>query len=68
MSIVRVEFTIDDTTWPHLKLAGTRITTTGGRVAFDSKQTHDLAYVKFENDLHNQLRPAVEEIVSRRNR
>jgi len=64
--IVRVEFSIDDTVWPQLKLAGTRITTTGDRVAFDNKKSNDLAYVAFENDLHNQLRPAVEELIKRR--
>jgi hypothetical protein len=63
--IVRFEFSIDDTMWPKLSLSGTRITTTGERVAFNEKQQYDLAYGAFENAIHNQLRPAVEEIIRR---
>lgn len=64
--IVRCEFSIDDTMWPKLKLSGLRVSTTGERVAFDAKQQYDLAYGAFENAIHNQLRPAVEEILKRR--
>jgi hypothetical protein len=63
--IVRFEFSIDDTLWPKLSLSGTRFGTTGERTAFSEKQQYDLAYGAFENALHNQLRPAVEEINKR---
>lgn len=66
--IVRFEFSIDDTIWPKLQMSGTRITTIGERVVFTEKQQYDLAYGAFENALHNQLRPAVEEIVKRHQR
>lgn len=67
MALVRVEFSIDDSVWPQLKLAGIRTTSTGERFAFDGRQSYDLAYVAFENVLHNALRPAVEELIKRRN-
>lgn len=66
--IVRFEFSIDDTLWPKLSISGTRITTVGDRIVFAEKQQYDLAYGAFENTLHNQLRPAVEEIVRRHQR
>lgn len=66
--IVRFEFSVDDTLWPKLQMSGTRITTIGERVAFSEKQQYDLAYGAFENAIHNQLRPAVEEIVKRHQR
>jgi hypothetical protein len=64
--IERVEFSIDDTTWPKLRLAGTIITNRGERIAFDDRQSYDLAYVSFENALHNVLRPVVERLTKRR--
>lgn len=64
--IERVEFSIDDTMWPKLRLAGTIITNTGQRIAFDERQQYDLAYGAFENALHNVLRPVVERLNSRR--
>jgi hypothetical protein len=66
--IVRFEFSIDDTMWPKLSMSGTRITTRGERIAFNEKQQYDLAYGAFENALHNQLRPAVEEVIKRHDR
>jgi hypothetical protein len=66
--IVRFEFSIDDTMWPKLSMSGTRITTVGDRIVFNEKQQYDLAYGAFENAIHNQLRPAVEEINRRHTR
>ena len=64
--LTRLELTIDDQEWPKLHLAGKRVSTTGTPSAFDHKVQYDLAYNQFENDLHNQLRPAVNEIIERR--
>ena len=62
----RIELTIDDIDFPKLKISGVRTGTTGDRSVFTLKQQYDLAYGAFENLLHNQLRPAVNEIVDRR--
>ena len=64
--ITRITLTIDDQQWPKLHLAGERVGHTGDRTAFDQKVQYDLAYSQFENLLHNQLRPAVSEIIERR--
>ena len=64
--LTRVEFTIDDTQWPKLSIAGTRVGTQGGKTVFDQRVQYDLAYSQFENLVHNQLRPAVQEIIERR--
>jgi len=64
--ITRVEFTIDDNHWPKLSITGQRVTTRGERAAFDQKMQYDLAYSQFENLLHNQLRPAIQELIERR--
>ena len=66
MALSRLTITIDDNFWPKLHIAGDRVSSTGDRVAFDEKQTYDLAYTAFENTVHNQLRPLVEEIIRRR--
>ena len=64
--ITRVEFTIDDTQWPKLHITGQRVSTTGAKTAFDKRDQYDLAYSQFENLVHNQLRPAVQELIERR--
>lgn len=63
--LTRVEFTIDDTQWPKLHIAGQRTSTRGEKTVFDQKAQYDLAYTQFENAVHNALRPAVTEIVER---
>lgn len=62
----RLQLTIDDTQWPKLHISGSREDSQGGKVAFDQKVFFDQAYLQFENLLHNQLRPLVEEIIKRR--
>jgi hypothetical protein len=64
--ITRVSFTIDDTRWPKLHLAGDRVGHTGLRTAFSQDVQYDLAYSQFENLIHNQLRPATQELIDRR--
>lgn len=64
--MTRVSFSIDDTQWPRLHIAGERISSTGEHVAFEHKEMFDRAYLQFENLLHNHLRPAVEDVISRR--
>jgi len=64
--ITRVSFSIDDTQWPRLHITGERVSSTGERTAFEQKVLYDQAYLQFENTLHNQLRPSVDEIISRR--
>lgn len=66
MPLVRLTFSIDDDQWPKLHIAGERTDSRGGRVAFGNKQQYDLAYTAFENDLHNQLRPLVAELIERK--
>lgn len=66
MALVRLSLSIDDQQWPKLHIAGERIDASGGRVAFDHKQQYDLAYGAFENTLHNQLRPLVNELIERK--
>lgn len=64
--ITRITLTIDDQTWPKLHIAGDRVGHTGTRTAFEQKVLYDQAYLQFENLMHNQLRPAVQEIIDRR--
>ena len=40
----------------------------GRPILVDSKERYDLAYTKFENDLHNVLRPIVESVVKSKTR
>lgn len=66
MPQTRVTFTIDDDLWPKLKIVGERMTDRGDRIAFIERAQYDLAYSQFENLVHNQLRPAVQQIIERR--
>jgi hypothetical protein len=66
LALVRLSLSIDDQQWPKLHIAGERVDASGGRVAFDDKMQYDLAYTRFENTLHNQLRPLVQEIIERK--
>lgn len=62
----RIQLTIDDTQWPKLHISGVRENTQGSKTVFDQKVFYDQAYLQFENVLHNQLRPLVEELIQRR--
>lgn len=64
--LTRITLTIDDTSWPKLHIAGLREGTQGDKVTFDQKIIFDQAYLQFENLLHNQLRPLVDELIRRR--
>jgi hypothetical protein len=64
--LVRLNLSIDDDQWPKLHIAGERMDSRGGRVAFDDRMQYDLAYTRFENTLHNQLRPLVAELIERK--
>lgn len=64
--ITRISLSIDDARWPKLHLTGVREGTTGDKNVIDHSVQYDLAYIQFENDLHNMLRPAVSELVERR--
>lgn len=64
--LTRLTLTIDDNHWPKLHIAGARESTQGEKFAFDQKVLYDQAYLQFENLLHNQLRPLVDEIIRRR--
>lgn len=66
MSMTRITLTIDDSLWPKLHIAGERVGAQGQRTAFDQKVQYDLSYTQFENLVHNQLRPAVQELIDRR--
>lgn len=68
MALTRLSISIDDTMWPKLHIAGERLHSDGSRSVFDERQQYDLAYGAFENLLHNQLRPLVEDLLKRRNR
>jgi hypothetical protein len=64
--MVRLEVSIDDTLWPQLKIVLLRTNLDGTKVSFIRKFQYDGAYSQFENDLHNHLRPMVEQLTSRR--
>lgn len=64
--MVRMEVVIDDVKWPKLKMVVTRSDLNGSKTGFVREWQYDGAYSQFENDLHNNLRPMVEQLVSRR--
>jgi hypothetical protein len=63
---ITISITIFDDKWPNLTLVGRREGNCGVSAAITSNQQYDLAYNKFENDLHNLLRPAVDALITRR--
>jgi hypothetical protein len=64
--MVRMEVVIDDTKWPKLRIVIQRSTLNGTKTGFTREHLYDTSYSQFENDLHNNLRPMVEELVARR--
>jgi hypothetical protein len=64
--MVRMEVTIDDRQWPKLSLLINRTGLSGQRTVHTRQFQYDGAYSQFENDLHNQLRPMIDELVKRR--
>jgi hypothetical protein len=64
--MVRMEVVIDDTKWPKLKMVITRTSLNGTKTGIVKEWMYDGAYSQFENDLHNNLRPMVSELVDRR--
>jgi hypothetical protein len=64
--MVRLEVVIDDQQWPKLKLVALRTDLNGQRTAVTKVILYDQAYNQFEGDLHNQLRPMVDQLINRR--
>lgn len=64
--MVRLEVAIDDQRWPQLKLVLTRTDLDGQKHVLTNTRQYDGAYNQFENDLHNHLRPMVEQLIKRR--
>jgi len=62
---IQITLTISDEKWPILTAVATRSSLSGSPAAVKETQQFDLAYGKFENLLHNQLRPAVDELIRR---
>jgi hypothetical protein len=65
--MVRLEVSIDDTLWPNLRLVVNRTNYDGSKQALTRNVQYDQAYSQFENDLHNHLRPMVDQLIKRRN-
>lgn len=64
--MVRLELAIDDQQWPKLKMVLTRTDVDGQKHALVKIWVYDGAYNQFENDVHNHLRPMVEQLIKRR--
>lgn len=64
--MVRIEVSIDDVQWPKLKMVLVRTDLNGQKHALTKSWIYDGAYNQFENDLHNHLRPIVEQLINRR--
>jgi hypothetical protein len=64
--MVRLEVAIDDVLWPKLKLVLIRTDLDGQKTSLVKQWIYDGAYNQFENDIHNHLRPMVEQLINRR--
>jgi hypothetical protein len=64
--MVKLEVSIDDQKWPKLKMTLTRTDINGQKHVLQNERQYDGAYSQFENDLHNHLRPMIEQLVKRR--
>lgn len=64
--MVKMEVSIDDQKWPKLKMVLTRTNLDGQKSVMAKEWLYDGAYSQFENDLHNHLRPMIEQLVKRR--
>ena len=59
-------FRVYDDMWPKLRIVGEWRGPGGNRVIFEERAQYDVAYLKFEGALHNQLRPLIEAVIARR--
>lgn len=62
----RLELSIDDTKWPKLKMTITRTDVNGVKTSVVKEFQYDLAYIQFEGEVHNKLRPMVDNLIQRR--
>lgn len=63
--MLRLELTVHDELWPMVTMTLTRESFQQGRVVVQEKKMYDLALGKAEEMVGNQLRPMIQEIVSR---
>lgn len=61
--MAKLTIDINDNSWPKLQLVINGQDQFGRAVVIDSKERFDLAYTKFENDVHNALRPIVDSVI-----
>ena len=66
--MAKIDITINTNSWPKLQMVISANDEFGRPILVDSKERYDLAYTKFENDLHNVLRPVVESVVKSKTR
>ena len=66
--VAKIDITINTNSWPKLQMVISANDEFGRPILVDSKERYDLAYTKFENDLHNVLRPIVESVVKSKTR
>jgi hypothetical protein len=66
--VAKIDITINTNSWPKLQMVINANDEFGKSILVDSKERYDLAYTKFENDLHNVLRPIVESVVKSQKR
>lgn len=64
--MVKLDVAIDDRLWPKLTIVITRTDLNGRKHVQTRTHIYDSAYTQFENDLHNHLRPMVDQLISRR--
>lgn len=62
----QLTFDVIDDCWPKLRVVAVVKLPDGRQLVFEDKVLYDQAYNKFENTLHNALRPLIEAVVKRR--
>lgn len=65
MNLLKLEFVVHDQQWPYLTMTVTRESWTQGRIVNQEKQQYDLALGKAEVMVANQLRPLIQEVITR---
>jgi hypothetical protein len=63
---INVSITISDDRWPLLTLIAQRSSLSGAPAVVKQERQYDVAYSEAEVMLHNQLRPAIDELIRRR--
>lgn len=63
--MLKLEVVVHDQQWPMITITVTRESFTQGRVVQQDKKQYDLAYVKAEEMVHNNLQRLVSELISR---